>query len=70
MSSRVKAILSQIDQLGEADQADLEAALKSRARAKFEELAAPQRRRSTKEGITEDDIQRAVDEVRYGRKRK
>lgn len=68
MSSAVQNILSQIDRLDEADQAELRAALTERARAGWKKLADTERKRSEIEGLTEEDIQRAVDDVRYGGK--
>jgi hypothetical protein len=66
MSATVQSILSQIDQLDEAGQAELRAALRLRSRSEWEKLAEAERRQSAQGGITEADIQRAVDEVRYG----
>lgn len=68
MSTGVQEILAQIDRLDEAGLAELDAALRLRARGRWEKHAAAERRRSATEGIGEEDIQRAVDEVRYGPK--
>jgi hypothetical protein len=67
MSNAVQDILAKIDRLDEAEQEELRAALKLRAYAIWEKSAEAERRRSADEGINEEDIQRAVNEVRYGK---
>lgn len=68
MTAAVENILAQIDRLDKAQQEELQAALRLRARAEWNRLVEPERRRSVAEGITEDDIDRAVADVRYGKK--
>ena len=68
MTSAVQDILAQIDRLDAAGQEELRAALRLRSRAHWERLAEVERARSAAEGITEADIDRAVNDVRYGTK--
>jgi hypothetical protein len=46
----------------------LRAALRLRSRGHWERLAEIERARSAAEGITEADVDRAVNDVRYGTK--
>lgn len=69
MTSAVRNILAQIDSLDEAQQEELQAALRLRAVEQFERQAQAERERFAAEGLTEEDIDRAVHEVRYGKKR-
>jgi hypothetical protein len=66
MTAAVQDILTQIDRLDEAGREELRAALRLRARADWERLAEAERARSAADGITEADIDRAVNDVRYG----
>jgi len=50
--------------LDEVEQVELRDALRLSCYKKWERLAEGERRRSALEGITEEDIQRAVDERR------
>jgi hypothetical protein len=68
MNTAVQDILAQIDQLDAAGQEELRAALRLRSRAQWERLAEVERARSAADGITEADIDRAVNDVRYGTK--
>jgi hypothetical protein len=68
MGASVREILAQIDQLDDAGQEELRAALRARSRDEWRKLAEPERRRSASEGLQEDAVQRAVDEIRYGPK--
>jgi F0F1-type ATP synthase membrane subunit b/b' len=68
MNANVQDILAQIDRLDEAGREELQAALRLRSRAQWERLAEVERARSMAEGITEEDIDRAIDDVRYGKK--
>ena len=68
MNTAVQDILARIDRLGKAEQEELRAELKLRAYAVWEKLAEAERQRSKPEGLDEDDVQRAVDEVRYGKR--
>jgi hypothetical protein len=68
MSGAVQEILARIDQLDEAEQEELHHALQVRSRAQWEQLAAIERRRSADEGISEEDVDRAVDEIRHVKK--
>ena len=67
MNTLVRDILAQIDRLDEAGREELQAALRLRFRAEWERLAEAERARSAAEGINEDDIDRAVNDVRYGK---
>jgi len=67
MNTLVRDILAQIDRLDEAGREELQAALRLRSRAEWERLAAAERARSAAEGINEDDIDRAMNDVRYGK---
>lgn len=66
MSAVIQNILAQIDSLDEAAQDELLAELRLRAWKRFEKIAEPERARSAAEGLTEADIDRAVEEIRYG----
>jgi hypothetical protein len=68
MTTAVQEILAQIDRLDAAGQEELRAALRLRSRSQWERLAEVERARSATEGITEADIDRAVNDVRYGTK--
>ena len=68
MTSAVQNILAQIDRLDDAGQEELRAALRLRSRTQWERLAEVERARSAAEGITEADIDRAVNDFRYGTK--
>jgi hypothetical protein len=68
MSSRVNAIMAQINQLNESEAEELNVALRLRAREEFERKAEVERERSKQENITEEDIMDAIYEIRYGRK--
>lgn len=68
MTTAVKNILAQIDTLDEAQQEELDHALRLRDRDRWERLAEVERRRSAAEGLTEADIDRACAEERYGKK--
>jgi hypothetical protein len=68
MTAAVQNILAQIDRLDDAGQEELRAALRLRSRARWERLAEIERARSAAEGVTEADISRAVNDVRYGTK--
>lgn len=67
MTTAVQDILTRIEQLDESGWEELRLALRLRSRSVWERLAAPERVRSAAEGITEEDIDRAVDDVRYGK---
>jgi hypothetical protein len=67
MNATVQDILAQIDRLDEAGREELQAALRLRSRAQWERLAEVERARSAAEGVTEDDIDRAVNDIRYGK---
>jgi hypothetical protein len=64
MTTAVREILAQIDRLDNAGLEELNAALSLRSRARWERLAEVERARSAADGITEVDIDRAVQEVR------
>jgi hypothetical protein len=68
MTTDVQDILAQIDRLDDAGQEELRAALRLRSRMHWEQAAEIERARSAAEGITEADIDRAVDDVRYDTK--
>jgi hypothetical protein len=68
MSTAVREILAQIDQLDDAGQEELRAELRLRSRILWERAADIERKRSAAEGITAEDIDSAVDEIRYGKK--
>ena len=68
MNASIQNILAQIDSLDEAGWEELQHQFRLRARARFEELAKVERERSVAEGLTEEDVDRAVAEVRYGAK--
>jgi hypothetical protein len=68
MTNAVQNILAQIDRLDDAGQEELRVALCLRSRAQWERLAEVERARSAAEGVTEADIDGAVDDVRYGTK--
>jgi hypothetical protein len=68
MTTVVQDILAQIDRLDDAGQEELRAALRLRSREHWERLAEIERARSAAEGITEADVDRAVNDVRYGTK--
>jgi hypothetical protein len=68
MTATVREILARIDRLDEIEQEELRAALRLRSRAQWERLAENERRQSAKEGLTDEGINRAVQEVRYGKK--
>ena len=68
MTTVVQDILVQIDRLDDAGQEELRAALRLRSRGHWERLAEVERARSAAEGITEADVDRAVNDVRYGTK--
>ena len=68
MTTVVQDILAQIDRLDDAGQEELRAALRLRSREHWERQAAVERARSAAEGITEADVDRAVNDVRYGTK--
>ncbi len=67
MTTAVRDILLKIDQLDECGREELRMALRLRSRAEWERLAAPERERSAAEGTSEEDIDRAVHDVRYGK---
>jgi hypothetical protein len=66
MNASIQNILAQIDSLDEAAREELQAELRLRAWKRWEQIAEVERERSVAEGITEADIDRAVEEVRYG----
>jgi hypothetical protein len=66
MTDAVQDILARIGRLDDTAQAELQAALRLRARNQWERLAEAERARSAAEGVTEADIDRAVRDVRYG----
>jgi hypothetical protein len=66
MTDAVQDILAQIDRLDDRAREELQAALRLRARTQWERLAEVERSRSAADGITEDDINHAVHDVRYG----
>jgi len=68
MNATVQDILAQIDRLDETGREELRAALRLRSREQWERLAEPERARSAAEGLTEDHIDSAVNDVRYGKK--
>ncbi len=68
MTTAVQDILAQIDRLDDVGQEELRAALRLRSRAQWERLAEVERSRSAAEGVTEADVLRAVNDVRYGTK--
>jgi hypothetical protein len=68
MTTAVQDILAQINRLDAAGQEELRAALRLRSRAQWERLAEVERAQSAAEGITEADIDHAVNDVRYGTK--
>ncbi|MBC7784258.1 MAG: hypothetical protein H7144_10495 [Burkholderiales bacterium] len=67
MNAAVLNILAQIELLDEAADAELRAALQTRSRTKYEKIANVERSRSSAQGVTEDDIDQAVDDIRYGK---
>jgi hypothetical protein len=69
MSSTVREILDQIDRLDESQQEELRTALRLRSRAQWEKLAEDERQRTAGQGISEPEVDAAVAEVRYGKKR-
>jgi hypothetical protein len=68
MTTAVQEILAQIDRLDSAGQEELRAALRLRSRTQWEQSAEVERARSDADGITEGDIDRAVNDVRYDTK--
>jgi hypothetical protein len=68
MTTAVKNILAQIATLNEAEREELQAELRLQAFEEFERLVEPERRRIAAEGLTDDDVDRAVAEIRYGKK--
>ena len=68
MTTAVQEILAQIDRLDDAGQEELRAALRLRSRAHWERFAEVERARSVAEVVTEADIDRAVGDIRYGKK--
>ena len=66
MTPAVQSILAQIETLSEQEREELEAELRLRAYREFEKLAEGERARSRAEGLTDEDIDRACAEVRYG----
>jgi hypothetical protein len=68
MTTAVQDILAQIDRLDDAGREELQAAIRLRSRAHWEPLAEVERARSAAEGITEADIDLAVNDIRYGTK--
>ena len=67
MTSVVQNILAQIDTLNAAEQEELKAELRVRAYREWEKAVEVERARSVAEGLTEEDINRACAEVRYGK---
>jgi hypothetical protein len=68
MSTVVQAILDQIDRLDEAGQEELRAALRLRSYSEWAKLAEVEWQRSAADGIKEEEVQQAVDELRCGGK--
>jgi hypothetical protein len=66
--SVVQDILQKIDALPQKDRQRLEQELASRAEAEWRRLAKQARAQARKRGITQATIDRAVEEIRYGRR--
>jgi hypothetical protein len=64
MNTAVRDILEQIDRLDDAGREELRAILRLQSRAQWEQLAEAERACSRAEGVSEQDIDRAVNDVR------
>lgn len=68
MTTAVQNILDQIRRLDPAEREALDDALRLEEYRNFQRLAEAERAKFAAQGLTEEDIDRAVAEVRYGKK--
>ena len=66
MGKAVEEILRQIDALSEDERAALDEQLEARLEQRWRAAAAEARRLANQRGLTQNDIDRAVEKARYG----